>query len=51
MTPDQVGGIASTKVCDTVSAAGRSTVRLQALHAYRLERAPDPNLVSIQAGR
>jgi hypothetical protein len=38
-------------VIRNVSAAGRSTVRLQALHAYRLKRAPDPNLVSIEAGR
>jgi hypothetical protein len=45
------GSSARSMVIRNVSPAGRSTVRLQALHAYRLKRAPDPNLVSIQAGR
>jgi hypothetical protein len=45
------GSSARSIVIRNVSPAGPSTVRLQALHAYRLKRAPDPNLVSIEAGR
>ena len=47
----RAGSSARFVVIRNVSPAGPSTVRLREFHAYRLKRAPGPNLVSLEAGR
>jgi hypothetical protein len=47
----QAGSSARSIVIRNVSPVGPSAVWLRALHAYRLQRASDPNLVSSEAGR
>jgi hypothetical protein len=45
-----IGSSARSLVIRSVSPDGPSTMRLRAIRAYRLKRAPDPELVSIKTG-
>jgi hypothetical protein len=44
------GSEARSIVIRNVSSKGRSTFQVRDLHAYRLKRAPDPDLISLETG-